>query len=578
MRETGMSHYLTMGIFWSLFIGGMALGDDGAAPQPAPAGSAAPRNQAGSGATAELQSWQTEQAKLLAAVKEALERNAKELKTLKEQYTRDMAEQKKKVEEQQNQIASLQQAAQAIQDRQKTQAAAPNALGAQNAQGQDRHQKLDDLQQKQIDLLERQAQLVADELSQQGPAIEKFQGQAATLESRAKQAAQRDRELGDGHDGLLDSIDSQQRNFPWLPAPLKEWFLPSGTNVTPLTVYATASTRYDLYTKARGAGQLSFEEFTPFFLIQLNKRFLLSGELIFTTSGVSLGQGQLDIFINNWLTADIGYFLAPVGFWNERLDPEWINKLPDPPLVMRQVIPDGLVLQGVQLRGAKYLFRSPVKMEYAAFVSNGLGVPSVAGQPGWADQGNVLGTASGVNNSAAYGARIGFWIPMWGVNFGVSEFVNAPYNNSAKAMYGAVQSVWQPYFNYHYGNWDFRFEYGNNYQRTIPFLGNSIDRTGFYTQIAYRDYKSTNKYLQRLEYVFRYSQERFRGINQFGAAENVSSFSSPQDATVDRDQYTIGINYYFYPTTILKFAYEINSELRQSLHDNVFMMQFATNF
>ena len=39
---------------------------------------------------------------------------------------------------------------------------------------------------------------------------------------------------------------------------------------------------------------------------------------------------------------DIGYFLAPIGFWNERLDPQWINKLPDEPLVMRQVIPDGL--------------------------------------------------------------------------------------------------------------------------------------------------------------------------------------------------------------------------------------------
>ncbi len=43
---------------------------------------------------------------------------------------------------------------------------------------------------------------------------------------------------------------------------------------------------------------------------------------------------------------------------------------------------------------------------------------------------------------------------------------------------------------------------------------------------------------------------------------------TPMDAPVDRNQYTIGINYYFYAATILKFAYEINSELHQTLHDN----------
>jgi hypothetical protein len=42
-------------------------------------------------------------------------------------------------------------------------------------------------------------------------------------------------------------------------------------------------------------------------------------------------QAQLDIFINDWLTADVGYFRA-YWFWNERLDPVWINKLPDVPL------------------------------------------------------------------------------------------------------------------------------------------------------------------------------------------------------------------------------------------------------
>jgi hypothetical protein len=33
-----------------------------------------------------------------------------------------------------------------------------------------------------------------------------------------------------------------------------------------------------------------------------------------------------------------------------------------------------------------------------------------------------------------------------------------------------------------------------------------------------------------------------------------------------------------YASSIIKVAYEINSPLGRNLHDNVFMMQFATNF
>ena len=413
-----------------------------------------------------------------------------------------------------------------------------------------------------------------EQLEQQTPAIEKLQGQTATLESREKQAAQRDLELENAHDSLNDSVDAQQRNSPWLPAPLKELFTPSGNNATPLSIYSDMATGYNLFNQNRGAGQFSFQQFSPYFLIQLNKRILLSAQPSFTPAGVGLVQAQLDIFINDWLTADVGYFLAPIGFWSERLDPSWINKLPDAPLVMRQVIPDNLTVSGLQFRGAKYLFGSPIKMEYAIFASNGLGVPGGGKQPAWANLGQLSGTTSTVNNAAAYGGRIGFWIPTHGINFGVSELVNAPYSKTD----GAVVSIWQPYFNYHRGNWDFRFEYGNNYEYTKSFIGDNIDRRGFYTQLAYRDYQSLKKHKQRLEYVFRYSETTFNGINQAGAAANANLFGTPMNVPVDRNQYTIGINYYLYASTVLKFAYEINSEVHQSLNDNLFMVQFATNF
>ena len=42
-----------------------------------------------------------------------------------------------------------------------------------------------------------------------------------------------------------------------------------------------------------------------------------------------------------------------------------------------------------------------------------------------------------------------------------------------------------------------------------------------------------------------------------------------------RDQYTFGLNYYFYPSMVVKLAYEINREHGIDLHDNVFLVQGA---
>ena len=186
----------------------------------------------------------------------------------------------------------------------------------------------------------------------------------------------------------------------------------------------------------------------------------------------------------------------------------------------------------------------------------------------------MVDSTAGINNGMAYGGRLGFWLPARGINFGVSEIVNAPYSHAD----GAITSIWQPYFNYHRGNWDFRFEYGHNYERTKPFIGNSIERNGFYTQLAYRNYQSIHKHLQRLEYVFRFSDARFRGIDQAAVAANVSSFGTPMDAPVDRNQYTIGLNYYLYPSTIFKIAYEINQELHRDLKDNVLLHAIRHQF
>src|SRR5262249_9654018 len=135
---------------------------------------------------------------------------------------------------------------------------------------------------------------------------------------------------------------------------------------------------------------------------------------------------QADFLVNDWLTVIAGRFVTPLGWFSERLNNPWINKLPDSPLMFRQVSPFAdLSLIGLQVRGSHYLGCSPVKLEYAAFVSNGL--ETGAAKPGLNDVANLQGledTYKVVTNDKAWGGRLGLWIPECGVAFGVSGMLN----------------------------------------------------------------------------------------------------------------------------------------------------------
>lgn len=471
-------------------------------------------------------------------------------------------------------------------------------LRVQLAAAQAADQKDEDLKkkvellQKQIETQQKMIELLVDHVKKQpltGSPVEKLQTQAATLEARSRQAAQRDQELTQAVDNLTEHLDATERNGPRLPATLKELFLPSRTNETPLSVYGSLAAGYELFPHQRGEGRFVFQEFAPVFLLQLNDHILLESEIAFGLDKVEIGYAQMDYIVNDWLTVVGGRYLTPFGFFNERLHSSWINKLPDFPLSLRQVSPGDFSLNGVQLRGAKYLFGSPVKMEYAAFVANGFGPPAENELTALANLGELTETTRNINNAIAWGGRIGFWVPEWGVNAGFSTLFNRPYGPEN----GPRIDLWGIDAGYHKGNWDFRFEYANNFQKSpappaeeavvaeegeapMPAEPLRIRRRGFYAQAAYRPYDACNRYLQNTEFVFRYSRARFRGIDPF--ALDLAAFRSPVDAPVDRDQYTFGINYYFYPSLVLKCAYEINQEHGIDLKDNVFLAQLAWGF
>jgi hypothetical protein len=441
------------------------------------------------------------------------------------------------------------------------------ALQAPNQQDEQLKKQVE-LLQKQIETMQKMIQLLADQLKTEpaGPAV-------ARLESRARQAAQRDVELAHTNDDLVEQRDAERRYGPQMPAQLKELFLPSGTNESPLSIYGTLVAGYHLFPSRRGEGEFFFDGFEPIFLLQLNDHILLETELEFHLDGVEVGYAQMDYIVNDWLTVVVGRYLTPVGFFNERLHPAWINKLPDFPLMMFQTTFADSGLNGVQLRGGKYLFCSPVRLEYSVFVANGFGVPGTGALTDLADIGAVKDTSKGVNEAIAFGGRVGFWVPRLGLAGGISGLFNRPYGEDL----GNDINLFDIDLNYHKGNWDFRLEYAQTLQDTTGFLDQNIRRRGFYAQAAYRPYDCSNHLLRNTEFVARYSFARFKGIDP--AALDITAFETPVSAPVDRNQYTVGINFYPYPSLAFKFAYEINQEIHGvNLKDNVFLAQLAWGF
>jgi hypothetical protein len=465
----------------------------------------------------------------------------------------------------------------------------------------DKLQKQIDLQNKKIDTLEKMVRLLADELKKKPPAgavVEKLETQAATLDARSVQAAQRDVELSHAIDDIREQKDAEERNGVALPATLKELFLPTQTNETPLSIYGALAFGYskflgDTASAANGAGRGStpgafyFGEFTPDFLLKLNDWIFLEAEIGITADGsVSAGSfAQADFFINDWLTIIAGRFVAPIGWFNERLNNPWINKLPGdapgsaPPLWM-QVLPP-MSLLGVEAQGSFYLGCSPLKLEYAAYVSNGLNVtPATAAAPlpsldELANLENMQNTFSAITNEKAVGGRIGLWWPEAGLEAGLSGLYSGDYLNGTTLGNPELGiSLWAADFNYHKGNWDVRAEYGMTYQQAQVFIGNNIRRQGFYAQVAYRPRDSHARVLQDFEFVYRYSYINIRGIDE--TMLTLSSYASPVDVPVQRRQQNeFGLNYYFYPRMVLKVAYQINDEPGFHLHDNQFLTELA---
>jgi hypothetical protein len=448
-------------------------------------------------------------------------------------------------------------------------------LREEHARELERQKKLAELQQRQIEVLEQTTRVMSEQIKRTTPvptAVENLTSKTAALDARSQQADRRDVELATVANQIQEQVDAMQRNVTkFFPYTARELFLPGQTNETPVSIYGQIVGGYNKFNGQTGT--FLSPEVDPWILVQLNNKFLLEMNFYIGTTSIDLTQAQVDWFVGNNLTVSAGRFLTPIGAFNERLSPQWINKLPDNPIMFNQVIPLTST-DGIQLRGSKYLGSLPFKLEYSAYLGDGFQLTQqpTAGQLNRVADLGLITNGPDQTNSKAYGGRLGMWIPRSGVNFGFSGYTNGVYSPGLSSHY----SLWDFDISYHKGNWDFRTEYGGNQQQAGPVIGHDIHRQGLYSQLAYRNYAAKSLLLSRLEVVFRYGFESFSGINPSLLDQSV--FGSPLNIPVNRDQYTFGLNYYFYPSMALRVAYEINREHGLNLHDDVFMAQAVWAF
>jgi hypothetical protein len=314
--------------------------------------------------------------------------------------------------------------------------------------------------------------------------------------------------------------------------------------------------------------------FNPIFLWELSPKLLFEGRLEFELSGsgtnLELEYAQLTYLLNDYITLGAGEFLAPSNVFVERFEPLWINKLPDRPLAVYDgILPERLI--GFQVRGGIPI--GPTRANYAFYVSNG---PSLnAFDP------SRVGTLefnnfSDNNDDKAFGGRVGF-LPIPGVEIGYGFEIAKP--GPQGSSFADVRSLWQSVdlnvtrnFELLKGRIDMHAQYAWSNVDTAVYdpdgtlgfgpLSVTGKRDGGYAQIAYRPTQADVDFLRNVELIFRWDH----------LSRAPSGLGAPEE-----DRWTLGLDYWLGPGTVLKAAYEWDQPAGKP-NTNALFLQVATGF
>ncbi len=362
------------------------------------------------------------------------------------------------------------------------------------------------------------------------------------------------------------AVDELRQEVETLKTQVKETF-PGSTKFL-LAGYGTAG-----FTARSGEDPFFDAAFNALFLWKLTDRLFFEGEMELEfedeATTINLEVAQASYLLNDYMTIGVGRFLNPMNFFVERQHMNWVNKLPDKPLAVY----DGLFPEselGAQLRGVIPI--GPTKLEYAAFVANSPGLitaPDDFSELGMLDFDND----ANLGGHVALGGHVGFIpIPELEIGYGIQRSKVGPRDHAVENVLQSADFNYVRDSTYLKGLINLRAQWGwshigrfiydaNGEQGFGPFAFNN-NRNGGYAQIAYRPTHIENDILKNLEGVFRYDR-----LNQLHTPVGF-----------DEQRWTLGLNYWLTPSTVIKAAYEFDDKNGGARDQDAFMMQMAVGF
>lgn len=309
---------------------------------------------------------------------------------------------------------------------------------------------------------------------------------------------------------------------------------------------------------------------SPVVLWKINDRMLIEMEIEMGWSNISdrvvteVEYLNLSYLVSDYLTFSAGKFLVPFGLFSERLHPAWINKLPDGPLPLGH---SGLVpgaAPGVMARGG-FSFGSS-KFNYAAYLVSGPQLTTKGGSAGRLDfahgSWNWLNNESDSFTNLAFGGRVGYLpAPEW--EFGYSLYVVPKLAGDVDAVVQGFDVSFGRDIDFLKGYIDVRLEWlwsdvdDRLYGTAGQYFSFNNNRNGGYAQVAYRPTKADIEFLRDFEAVVRYDR-----------------LAQPERSGGTEQRWTLGMNYWFTPSTVVKFAYQIDDK-RGGNDQNAFFIQFG---
>jgi len=335
-----------------------------------------------------------------------------------------------------------------------------------------------------------------------------------------------------------------------------------------------------------GGDTFTSGKFNPSFHFQYKDLLLFESEFEVQTSNtgeteMELEYSQLDFLLHDNAVLVAGKFLSPVGQFQERLHPSWINRVADAPAGfghggIQPISEVGLMLRGGVPVGSR-------RFTYAVAVGNG----PRAGHDGV----EVEGFGRDDNQNKAFSGRLAFF-PMDQLEIGGS-FLAAKISPEEEAVADHDESVlkaamedadsvgtelgdfnlWGFDAAYTKGNWDIRGEYLNADLKGLPAEEGHDEETqtlsweAWYAQAAYRLSGITDSaFVDRLEPVVRYGQFKASGDHEL-------------EEEVNETRLNLGLNYWVTPSIVVKTGLEFrNYEAEERDDDTRLQFQLSYGF